>query len=117
MEYSCNPSFTNKPRGDTSELHYMSLHMDTTLLVTSAGPSAEHQGDMLGVYMEAGTHNNSPYYKQVDTTTERKDGEEHVIYRSKARGWVIGIGLGMDGSTRLKHDVTKRVFLCQDGHV
>ena len=109
-----NPQISNR---DISSLHYISLYMDTTLLVTSAGPSAEYRGDMLGVYKEAGTHNNYPYYKQVDT--ERKDEEEEVIYRSKAGGWVMGPGL--DGPyAGLKHESnTESVPLsgwsCYDG--
>ena len=73
-----NPKISNR---DISSLHYISLYMDTTLLVTSAGPSAEYRGGKIGVYKEAGIHNNCPYYKQLDT--ERTDGEEEVIYRSK----------------------------------
>ena len=94
-----NPQIPNR---DISSLHYISLYMDKTILVTSAGPSAEHQGDMLGLYKDAGTHNNCHYYKQVDT--ERTDRKEPVIYRSKEGegGWVIGPGL--DGATRLKNE-------------
>ena len=55
-----------------------------TLLVTSAGPSAEYWGSLLGAYEEAGTHNNCPYYKQVDT-----EGKEVVIYRRKEKGCLL----------------------------
>ena len=60
------------------------------LLVTSLGPTAEYQGDMLGIYKKAGTYNNCPYYKQVDT--ERTDGKEHVIYKRMEGGWAMGPG-------------------------
>ena len=77
----------------------LSLKMDTALLVTSSGPSAEYWGGMLGIYKKAGTHNNCPYYKLVDT--ERSDGVEQVIYRLEEIGWAFGPGL--DGSTALEN--------------
>lgn len=70
-----------------------------TLHVTSSGLSAEYQGDRLGVYKKAGTYRGCPYYKQEDT--QRSDGKENVMYRSKKEGWVIGPCLG--GSVGLKH--------------
>ena len=87
------------PNCDISRLHYISLYMDTILLVTSSGPSAEYQGRSLGIYKEAGKHNNCPYYKQMDTV--RTDGKENVIYRRKEGGWTIGTGL--DGGYALKN--------------
>ncbi len=71
-------------------LENISLNTDT-LLVTSSGPSAECHGEMLGIYKKAGTHNNCPYYKQMET--ERSDGKKEVIYRRKKGGWAIGTGL------------------------
>ena len=83
-------------------LQNLSLEKNTKILVTSSGLSAEYQGERLGVYKKAGTHNNCPYYKQMDI--ERKDGEENVIYShtDKRAGWVIGSGL--DGSIGLKNE-------------
>ena len=100
----------------TEDLTNVSLNTNTTLLVTSAGPSAEHQGPRLGVYKKAGTHNNCPYYKQVDTV--RTDGKEVVIYRNKKGGWAMGTGL--DGTTSLENasnieSVPLTGWTCWDG--
>ena len=72
-------------------LQNISVKRKTTLLVTSIGPWSTDRHGMLGVYKEAGTKNNCPYYQQMDT--ERKDGAEYVIYRSKRGGWLMGNGL------------------------
>ena len=67
---------------------------DSTLLVTSSGPSAEIWGGRLGLYKKEGIHNNCPYYKQVDTG--RSDGKEFVIYKRNeglGHGWAMGPGL------------------------
>ena len=74
-------------------------HVDTNLLVTSSGPTAEYCGNMLGLYKKAGTHNNCPYYKQMDI--EKTDNKEHVIYRHTELGWAMGPGL--DGFCCLKN--------------
>ena len=88
------------PEGASLDKSVANISLNTdTLLVTSSGPSAENQGDMLGIYKKAGTHNNCPYYRQEDT--EMSDGEEEVIYRSNEGGWVIGPGL--DGIRHLKN--------------
>ena len=98
-----NKAMTILARG----LENVSLNTSTYLFVTSSGPTAEWQGFMLGVYKKGGTHNGCPYYKQLDT--ERRDGEEHVIYRSKRKEgekeWTFGRGL--DGMFNIKNDVSK----------
>ena len=100
----------------TEDLTNVSLNTNTTLLVTSAGPSAEYGGCWLGVYKEAGTHNNCPYYKQVDTV--RTDGMEDVIYRSKEVGWAMGTGLdgprGLENASQTE-SVPLTGWTCWDG--
>ena len=68
-----------------------SVKRNATLLITSTGPWSTERHAMLGIYKEAGTKNNCPYYIQMDT--ERKDGTKCVIYRSKRDGWFMGPGL------------------------
>ena len=81
---SVNPTAQNA-------LSKSNLDETDTLLVTSSGPTAEHQGGYIGVYREDGTYNNFPYYKQEDT--ERSDDKEFLIYRRRKGGWAIGTGL------------------------
>ena len=80
----------NDALSNINESLEVSLNTDTTLLLTSSGPSAEYQGFRLGIYKKAGTHNNCPYYKQEDTV--RSDGKEMVIYRRKEGGWAVRSG-------------------------
>ncbi len=84
-------------RGETGRVQ--GVNVQTTLLVTSSGPAAEYAGALLGIYKEAGTHNNCPYYKQVDI--ERTDGQKYVIYLCKEGGWAMGPGL--DSTINLKN--------------
>ena len=65
----------------------ISLNSDT-LLVTSTGPTAEYQGDMLGIYKKVGTNNSRPYYKQEDTV--RSDVKEYLLYSTKKGDWAMG---------------------------
>ena len=93
-----NRTENNAPSSIDKSLNNISLNKNT-LLVTSSGPAAEYWGGMLGVYKKAGTHNNCPYYKQVDF--ERSDGKEMVIYRRKEGGWAVRSGL--DGPHSLEN--------------
>ena len=63
----------------------------TFLTITSSGPSADLNGDHLGLYEVRGTHNSSHYYRQVDTV--RRDGGEFFVYRCKNGNWAMGPGL------------------------
>ena len=46
----------------------VSRSQEDVILLTSSGPSAEYQGSALGLYRREGIHNNSPYYRHLDTT-------------------------------------------------
>ena len=45
------------------------------LLVTTTGPAAEYEGDMFGLYKEAGTHNGAPYYVQLHDVNNGNTGK------------------------------------------
>ena len=87
------------PSQEIYTLYFISLHQDNYILVTSAGPSAEHHGDRLGLFREEGTHNNSPYFRQLNYL--RRDKKNIFFYRCTDRGWRIGLGL--DGAIGLKN--------------
>ena len=66
----------------------------TFLTITSSGSTAECCGDYLGVYKVAGSHNNCPYYRQVDTLRSKYYKQRH-IYKYSSEGWAVGgPGLG-----------------------
>ena len=56
------------------------------ITISSAGPSAEHRGECLGLYDFIGRHNNAPAYRQrnTDPLTQR------FLYKSMAGMWSVG---------------------------
>ena len=73
----------------------------TFLTITSAGPSADIDGDQLGMYEVRGTHNGSPFYRQVDTVRRDREEFEFFVYRRENGGW--GMGPGLDGSISIRN--------------
>ena len=73
----------------------------TFLTITSAGPSADIDGDQLGMYEVRGTHNGSPFYRQVDTVRRDREEFEFFVYRRVNGGW--GMGPVLDGSISIRN--------------
>ena len=68
------------------------------ILLTSSGPSAEYQGSALGLYKRVGIHNNSPFYRHVDTVTGGGQyGDFELVYRNNVGKWFMGNGMDMGG--------------------
>lgn len=67
----------------------------TFLTITSAGPSADIDDDQLGMYEVKGTHNSSPFYRQVDTVRRDRDEFEFFVYRRENGGWGGAWDLGL----------------------
>ena len=76
------------------------------LLVTTTGPAAEYEGDMFGLYKEAGTYNGAPYYVQLDDVSTK--GEPHKIYKHDD-GWRAGPVLGDTACGLLNSSTTATV--------
>ena len=73
-------------------LHNIDLQSDeksansSYLLLTSSGLSAETKGGQLGIYKEAGTYNNSPFYRQLDSV---RSDRKHLLYQHRSGHWVV----------------------------
>ena len=61
-------------------------------MLSSTGPTAEHQGARLGIYQEKGVYNGSKYYEQVHTLNTASKGE--FVFRDKDGPWKISDTLG-----------------------
>jgi len=59
-------------------------------VVSSTGPSAEKQGESLGVFKYLEQYNNSPAYRQRHTVA----GEPLYLYRAEPGEWCVGRKLG-----------------------
>ena len=82
-------------------------HRPKYLLVTTTGPSADHRGNLFGLYKEAGTHNGAPYFSQLnDVDTE---GEPYKIYKHVGGGWRAGPVLGDTACGLLNSSTTATV--------
>ena len=66
--------------------------------------AAEYVGGALGQYVEEGTHNNRPYYRQMSNGTKR-DG----FLFSKHNGWRFGSELGSTGTNFLRHPLNSAI--------
>ena len=63
----------------------------TFIVLSSSGPSAEHQGGTLGVFEYLQQHNNSPAYRQRHTVA---DTQPRYLYRNYHGNWLVGEELG-----------------------
>ena len=111
-KYSLSNDSTVEEAKYISCLHDINLQSDETsanlsfLLITSSGLSAETLGWQLGIYKEAGTYNNSPFYRQVDTAKSLRSDEiekhlrisleDHLLYKHWSGHWVVRRGRGSD---------------------
>ena len=91
-KYSLSNDSTAEEAKYISCLHDIDLQSDeksansSYLLLTSSGLSAETKGGQLGIYKEAGTYNNSPFYRQLDSV---RSDREHLLYRHRSGHWVV----------------------------
>merc|ERR1711953_429220 len=60
-----------------------------TIVLSSTAVAAEYWGDLLGEFMEEGTHNQRPYYKQKDT-----EGNNDTFLYSEGGEWLVSDALG-----------------------
>ena len=111
-KYSLSKISTVEEAKYISSLRDIDLKSDETsanlsfLLITSSGLSAETLGWQLGIYKEAGTYNNSPFYRQVDTAKSLRSDEiekhlrisleDHLLYKHWSGHWVVRRGRGSD---------------------
>ena len=91
-KYSLSKSSTVEEAKYISCLDDIDLHSDekstnsSFLLITSSGLSAETHGCQLGIYKEAGTYNNSPFYRQLDSV---RSDRKHLLYQHRSGHWVV----------------------------
>ena len=111
-KYSLSNDSTVEEAKYISCLHDINLQSDETstnssyLLITSSGLSAETHGCQLGIYKEAGTYNNSPFYRQLDSVESlrsdekeihlRISPEDHLLYKHRSGHWVVRRFRGSD---------------------
>ena len=66
---------------------FIGFHCAVTIVLSSTGGAADHQGDTLGEFVEAGEHGGQPYYRQRDTEGGSLTEESTYLRTSSIRGW------------------------------
>ena len=82
------------------------LLVAATIVLSSTAGAAEHQGNKLGEFVEAGEHGGRPYYRQRDTEGNR----ENFLYR-RGGEWVVSDTLGKSVGAGLKNPLSFFSFL------